>query len=120
MTTTSLDNSILGTIKSLLGPDANYDVFDTDIIVFINSALATLTQLGVGPANGFRISGGYETWEDFIGNANDLDFVKEYIYLRTRIGFDPPANSSVLDAYKEAIKELEWRLNVAVDPSRLE
>lgn len=111
-----METSILLTIKKLLGPDADYTVFDQDIIVFINSALATLTQLGVGPSDGFRISGTTETWSDFIGEAEDLESLKEYIYMKVRIAFDPPASSSVLSAYQEACKEYEWRLNVAVDP----
>lgn len=115
-----MEDSILMTIKGLLGPDSDYDAFDQDIMVFINSALATLTQLGLGPSTGFRIKGNQETWSDFLGNANDLDSVKEYIYMRVKIAFDPPASSSVLSAYQETIKELEWRLNVAVDQFRLD
>lgn len=111
-----METSILTSIKGLLGPDADYEVFDQDIIIFINSALATLTQLGVGPSNGFRITGATETWSDFIGEAQDLDSVKSYIYMKVKMAFDPPANGSVLNAYEEACKEYEWRLNVAVDP----
>lgn len=109
-------SSILSSIKSLLGPDSDYDVFDQDIIVFINSAIATLTQLGVGPSDGFRITGNSETWGDFLGDSLDLESVKSYIYMKVKIAFDPPSSSSVLSAYQEACKEFEWRLNVAVDP----
>lgn len=115
-----MEDSILMTIKGLLGPDSDYDEFDQDILVFINSALATLTQIGLGPSTGFRIKGNQETWSDFLGNAKDLDSVKEYIYMRVKIAFDPPASSAVLSAYQETIKELTWRLNVAVDPYRLD
>lgn len=111
-----METSILTSIKGLLGPDADYDVFDQDIIIFINSALATLTQLGVGPSGGFRITGATETWSDFLGDAQDLDSVKSYIFMKVKMAFDPPANGSVLNAYEEACKEYEWRLNVAVDP----
>lgn len=114
----ALENSILKTIKSLLGPDDDYDVFDTDIIIFINGALATLTQLGLGPAEGFRITGPDETWQDFLGDYKDLESVKTYIYMKVRLVFDPPSNSTVMNSFSEACKELEWRLNVAVDPSR--
>ena len=113
-----MDQSIFNTIKALLGPDADYDVFDQDIIVFINSALATLTQLGIGPDEGFRITGSNETWGDLLGDSKDLDSVKQYIYMKVKMAFDPPANSFVMTAYEEACKEFEWRLNVAVDPKK--
>lgn len=115
----AIEQSIFRTIKSLLGPDADYDVFDHDILIFINGAIATLTQLGIGPSEGFRVTGEDEVWSDFLGEYNDLDSVKTYIYLKVKLVFDPPSNSSVLNAYNESCKELEWRLNVAVDPSRI-
>lgn len=115
----ALESSIFKTIKALLGPDADYDVFDHDIIIFINSAISTLTQLGIGPASGFRITGPDETWEQLLGDYKDLESVKTYIYMKVKLAFDPPANSTVLGAYQESCKEFEWRLNVAVDPSRL-
>lgn len=113
-----MEDSIFKTIKGLLGPDADYNEFDQDIIVFINSAIATLTQLGIGPDSGFRITGEDETWQDFLGDAKDLDSVKSYIYMKVRIAFDPPTSSFVMSAYEEACKEYEWRLNVAVDPKK--
>ena len=114
-----MEESIFKTIKSLLGPEAEYDVFDPDILIFINGALATLTQLGIGPAEGFRITGETETWRDLLGDYKDLESVKTYIYMKVRLVFDPPSSSSVMSAYEEMCKELEWRLNVAVDPSRI-
>lgn len=116
----AVEQSIFKSIKSLLGPDADYDVYDQDIIVFINGALATLTQLGIGPSEGFRISGETETWNDLLGDNKDLESVKTYIYMKVRLVFDPPTSSAVLNAYQESCKEFEWRLNVAVDPSRLD
>lgn len=114
-----MEESIFKTIKSLLGPEAEYDVFDPDILIFINGALATLTQLGIGPAEGFRITGETETWHDLLGDYKDLESVKTYIYMKVRLVFDPPSSSSVMSAYEEMCKELEWRLNAAVDPSRI-
>lgn len=114
-----MEESIFKTIKSLLGPEAEYDEFDPDILIFINGALATLTQLGIGPAEGFRITGETETWHDLLGDYKDLESVKTYIYMKVRLVFDPPSSSSVMSAYEEMCKELEWRLNVAVDPSRI-
>lgn len=108
--------SILNSTKKILGVDADYDVFDLDIMTHINTAFSTLQQLGVGPVEGFMIEDDVPTWDAFLLNDNRLNAVKSYVYLRVRVLFDPPATSFVLDALKEQIAELEWRLNVAVDP----
>lgn len=107
--------SILETIKKMLGLNSDYEVFDTDIIVGINSAFMTLMQLGVGPKTGFSIQDKSATWEDFIGDRTDLEMVKQYVYLKTKLVFDPSMTTSINDIYKEQIQELEWRLNVQVD-----
>lgn len=111
-----MNDSIFESIKSMLGPDTEYEVFDPDILVFINGVLSTLTQLGIGPLNGFRITGPNETWRDYLGDREDIDSVKTYIYMKVRMAFDPPSSSAVMSAYKEACQEFEWRLNVAVEP----
>lgn len=112
-----MEESILLSVKALLGPDADYDVFDQDIVIFINSTIATLTQLGIGPSEGFEITGEEETWEDFLGgDMRRINSVKTYIFMKVRLAFDPPASSYVLSAYEDSCKEFEWRLNVAVDP----
>lgn len=112
-----MEESILNTIKQMLGPDDSYEAFDTEIIVHINTALSTLAQLGVGPRKGFRITGTDETWGDFISDGSvDLEGIKTYIYMKVKMIFDPPASSFVMKAMEESCKELEWRLNVAVDP----
>lgn len=105
-------DSILNTIKKMLGPDNDDPHFDVDIIVHINSALSRLSQLGVGPPNGFSITGDSETWDQFIGSDKRMLAVKTYIYLRVRLVFDPPTIASVLQAWNDEIKETEWRLNV--------
>ena len=115
-----MDNSILSTIKKMLGLDADYDAFDTDIIIHINSALMNLMQMGVGPSTGFSINGDFETWHHFLGEATDLEGVKTYVYLKTRLAFDPPSTSFVLEAANKMLSELEWRLNVQVDTDPLE
>lgn len=111
-------DSILLSIKSLIG-GVFYEAgdFNTDLIVNINSAFSILHQLGVGPKNGFKITGNTEQWSDFLGDSNVLEDVKIYVYLKTKLIFDPPANSFLVNAIKDEIKELEWRLNVAVDPA---
>lgn len=114
-----MEESILNTIKMMLGPDDSYDVFDTEIIIHINTALSILTQLGVGPKKGFRITGPDETWDDFISDGSiDLEGIKSYIYMKVKMIFDPPANSFVMKAMEDSCKELEWRLNVTVDPGK--
>ena len=111
-----MEESILNTIKNMLGSDLGYDVFDTELIIHINSAFSTLAQLGVGPKNGFRITGAEETWQDFLGEVEDLESVKTYIYCKVKMLFDPPSNSFLMKALEDTCHEIEWRLNVAVDP----
>lgn len=107
--------SILTSIKKLLGIEEEYTQFDNDIIMHINSVFLNLTQLGVGPAEGFLIEDDTATWEDFIGDSNQLQAVKSYMYLKVKLLFDPPLSSSVIESMNRMIAELEWRLNVVVD-----
>lgn len=111
----SVENSILLTIKKMLGLTPEYEVFDQEIMVHINSVFSTLAQLGTSPGTGFRISGKEDTWESFLGSNEDLEFIKDYIYLKVKVLFDPPTSSFVLDSINNQIKELEWRINVQVD-----
>lgn len=107
--------SILNSIKKLLGIAEDYDDFDSDIIMHINSVFATLTQLGVGPEDGFSIDDESEKWEDFLPEERMLHSVKSYMFMKVKLMFDPPLSSAVIECTKEQIKELEWRLQVAVD-----
>lgn len=111
-------DSILESVKKLLGADPDYSVFDPDIIMCINSAFGTLQQLGVGPIDGFRIDGPEDMWNTYTTNGDFIDEVKTYVYMRVKLMFDPPSSSFVLDSYKEQIKELEWRINVKADELR--
>lgn len=104
--------SILDSTKKVLGIDADYTAFDMDIIMHINSALATLNQLGVGPDEGFSIEDNTAKWGDLLGDDKRLNQVKSYVYLKVRVMFDPPASSFVLSSFQEQIKEHEWRINV--------
>lgn len=112
-----MDESILNTIKEMLGPSGAYDAFNTDIIVHINTHFMKLTQLGVGPVEGFMITGSEETWSDFIPEADTLKLqgVITYVYLNVKLVFDTPSSSSVIESINRQIAELEWRLNYAVD-----
>lgn len=108
--------SILSDIRKLVGGDVNATDFDIDLVININSSLSILTQLGVGPKGGFKItSSGTETWENFIGDSNLLELVKTFVYLKARIVFDPPQSATTMNAFKEEIKELEWRIPIAVE-----
>lgn len=108
-------DSILISIKKLLGITAEYEHFDADIIMHINAAFSVLTQLGVGPEEGFSIKDEGATWSDYLKDDSRLEFVKTYISLKTKLGFDPPLNASVIESINRQISELEWRINVAVD-----
>lgn len=107
--------SILTSIKKLLGISEEHYSFDTDLVMYINTAFSVLTQLGVGPENGFSIQDGSATWSDYLNGDTRLEMVKTYVYLKVRLMFDPPASSSVIEVIKSQISELEWRINVQVD-----
>lgn len=109
--------SILTSIKKLLGIEEDYEHFDPDIIMHINTVLGDLTQLGVGPSEGFSIEDETSTWIDFISSDSPvkLEGVKSYIHLRVKLLFDPPSSASVLASYERQIEKMEWRLNVAAE-----
>lgn len=109
-------DSILTSIKKLLGIAEEYTQFDTDLIIHINSVFMILTQLGVGPEKGFTISDKTKTWSDFISvEDNRFESVKTYVYQKVKLMFDPPTSSIVADAANRIINELEWRLNVSYE-----
>lgn len=108
--------SILNSVKKMIGNSENDTSFDTDLIVHINSAFSILQQIGVGPAEGFSISGDTETWEDYLGDRKDLNMVKTYVFIKTRMVFDPPTSGIIKAAYDEQCKEIESRCSYVVDP----
>lgn len=110
-----MSDSILTSTKKMLGLEDDYTAFDLDIILHINSALATLTQLGVGPTEGFFIEDKEALWVDLLGTDPRLNSVKQYVFLRVRLVFDPPQTSYAVEAMKEQIREHEWRLNVHME-----
>lgn len=111
-------DSILTSIKKLLGIAEEYTQFDQDIMMHINSVFLTLAELGVGPTEGFFIEDASTEWSEYISsNTLLLNAVKSYMYLKVRLLFDPPLTSSVSELMKEQIKEFEWRMNVLVDPN---
>lgn len=110
-----MEESILISIKKMLGPSASNNAFDTDIIIHINTVFMVLSQLGVGPEKGFRIEDDKAVWTDYIKDEDNLDAVKTYIYLKVKLIFDPPLNSATIEAMKQSINEFEWRLNVEAE-----
>lgn len=112
-----MSNSILLTIKKMLGLDADYHAFDMDVIADINSALMIVSQLGVGPDPPLVITGDEETWSDLLGdNLNKYQLVKAYIHQKVKLMFDPPNSGVLHQAAERLISEFEWRLMVAADP----
>lgn len=114
-----MNDSILTSIKKPLGLDEDYDAFDADLILLINTQLMTLSQFGVGAKN-FLIKGKTETWADFVGDFNDIAGCQTYVYLKVKMIFDPPSNSFSLNALKEEASTLEWRLLMQVEEGRKE
>ena len=108
------ETSILNSIKKRIGPSASYDYFNHDIVSCINSAFTTLHHLGVGEEP-YHITSEAEEWDDFSTNKEFVAWAKDYVYLKTRLLFDPPSNSFLLESIKDQIKELEWRINDVVD-----
>lgn len=109
-------DSILTSVKKMLGIAEEYEHFDPEIIMHINSVFNVLTQLGVGPPEGFYIEDDSAVWTDFIPESRKLNAVKSYIYMKVRLLFDPPTSSSVMESTNRLISELEWRLNLEGDP----
>lgn len=108
-----ITNSILNSTKRFIGGISENDTsFDVEIIAHINTVISTLRQMGVGPKEGYSIKDANNTWTDYLGDSKILDSVKTYIGLKTRLIFDPPTNSAVVEAIKANIAELEWRLNI--------
>ena len=111
-----MQDSILMTIRKLACGNPYADHFDTDLLVHINACFSILNQLGVGPENGFVVTDETQSWSSYIADNYILNMVKTYVTLKVKKIFDPPLTSSVLEAMDKEISQLEWRLNVAVDP----
>lgn len=112
--------SILDSIKKLLGIRKEYTHFDEDIITHINTSLFLLTQLGVGPPSGYAISDYTSTWDDYIGDDVRLNSVKTYIFLNVKLLFDSTLTSGVITSINDTIKKLEWHITVLTDSKNKE
>ena len=107
--------SILTSIKQLLGIKEEYEYFDDQIIMHINSVFFILNQLGVGPSEGFSIEDKFATWNDFLPDEQNLEAVKSYIHLKVKLLFDPPMSTAVTESINRLISELEFRLNAETE-----
>ena len=108
-------DSILDSVKKMLGVDLVDDSFDMELIIFINDVFSKLNQLAVGPTTTYVIDDRLDKWTDFLLDRADLNMVKTYMYLQVRITFDPPTNPSLLENMMKRIQEYEWRLNVQAE-----
>lgn len=109
-----MEESILTSIKKLLGIPESYDAFDLDIIINVNTVFVILYELGIGDS-AFSISDSTAVWGDFLKDAKNLELVKTYVYLKVRLMFDPPTSTAAIQAIKDLISELEFRINILVD-----
>lgn len=112
--------SILTSVKKMLGIVEEYEHFDPELIMHINSVFMILNQLGVGPSEGFSIEDAETTWSEYIGVGSDLEAVKSFMYLKVQLLFDPPDRSAILEAKKNLLSELEWRLLIAAESTHSE
>lgn len=110
------DQSILDSVKKVIGMDPSYTAFDIDIIMHINTQFSKLYNLGVGPKNAaFEIEDRNATWSDFLQGKTNINMVKTYVCMAVRLIFDPPPTSFGIEAVKTEIQEMGWRLNVLDD-----
>lgn len=109
--------SVLGAIKKLLGIPYEENAFDVDIMLNINAALFTLKQLGVDSKESV-VTNADTTFSDLFSDypPTSIEQIKMYLFYKTKLGFDPPSSSTVMECIKEMIREAEWRLNVSADP----
>ena len=111
------DESILNSTKKLLGLDESYEAFDLDVVTAINTCLATLAQVGVGPETGFQIEDDTTTWRSLLGEDPRLNLVRSYVFLSCRMQFDPPPTSFAIAAVEKQLDQLIWRIKVVADPA---
>lgn len=117
----TVENSILASVRKLVSAGSDSSDFDSDLLIHINSVFSILQQLGVGPETGFFITDDSATWEDYLGDDTAyINLVKSYVAAKVRILFDPPVSSAVLDSLNRICSEFEWRANVAAENKQKE
>ena len=108
-------NSILDSVKKMIGLSDGYTIFDDDLIMDINAVFNVLRQLGIGSEDGFAISSSSDLWTDFLPEGSKLNMIKPYVYAKVRLMFDPPQNSTITQALKDVVDEFEFRARMDVE-----
>ena len=104
-------DSILTSIKKMIGPSVDNTYFDSDIMTHINTVFMELQQLGAGPENGFFIEDKNAVWTDFMQSSTLLNSIKTFMYLKVKLIFDPPSSTAAIDSINRIIDKLEWHIN---------
>lgn len=112
------DDSILKSVKKILGLADEYDVFDLDVIMHINSGFTTLHSAGIGPSTVFSIEDDSTTWSEFIDGFTELNSVRTYMSMYVKLIFDPPATSFTISAMEKQLEEYLWRMHVSSENKR--
>ena len=107
--------SILDSVKKLLGFDASYTAFDLDIIMLINAVFGSLQEMGAGPDTALTISDNTILWSAFSDLPEFLGLVQMYVFLSVKMAFDPPTGRFGLDAMEKMIAQYEWRINIKAE-----
>ncbi len=110
-----MDESILDSVKRAVGLDTTDEVFDGELIMYINLVFTILNQIGVGPTDSYTITDSNDVWSDFSSDSSVVMLVKTYMYIKVRLLFDPPTSSFLATALQDQATEYEWRLNILVD-----
>lgn len=111
-----MDESVLDSIKRILGIDTGCQGFDADIMLHVNSTFSTLYQIGVDSARSKQVEDKNVTWEDIFSEDEDLvPMIKQYVFLKVRLVFDPPSSSFVMESMNKMIDELEWRIHIEAE-----
>lgn len=106
-----MTESILDSVKTLLGLGTDNSDFDPNIVMNINAALLILFQNGIGTKSPFVITGKEETYEDFVTDPGTVGMVKMFLFYKVKIWFDSESTSSVLiDQYNKTADEFLWRM----------
>lgn len=109
-----MTDSILTTTKAVLGLADSYTDFDLDIVTYINTAFATLYQLGLATTlanDAFMITDATPVWADLGESKHILNLIRTYVLLKVRMLFDPPGTSFLIQAQTEQLAELEFRIS---------
>lgn len=113
-----MEESILQTIKQMLGIIEDDTAFDAELVSHINNSIAEMTQIGFGPDDGYLISGQTNVWSELVSNPSQMSTAKQYIFCKVRLLFDPPSNSFLCDALNKAKEEAYWRLYMFIDQQK--